>query len=527
MLGALGAGGMGEVYRARDTRLGRDVALKVLPADVAGDPGPPPTLRARGAGGGGAQPPGVLALYDVGEAEGVVFIVTELLEGETLRARLGRGPVSCERVAEWGASAADALAAAHAAGIVHRDLKPENLFLTRDGRLKVLDFGLAKELAVTAGGSEDATLSAPTGAGIVLGTVGYLSPEQARGAPVDGRSDIFSLGCVLYETLTGHRAFGGKTAQDHIAAVLRDDPPDAASIRAEAPLGLTRVVQRCLAKEPEQRFQSASDLAFALRSFGSTSAAGVAPAVSAGRPARRGWLVALGLGLAGLAGLAAGYWLQAVLRGSRAGGAGPHARHEPGGEPRDLARREVRGVPRVRGRPHGRLGPVRGRRARGQPHGGTRPRDPEPGGDRRPRDLARRELHRGSRGAPGRSRMPSAGCGSSPRPSAARRESSSTGPLACAGPPTEAGSSTCGRTRRAAMRSSWHARTDGGARGGPSHAGAPLPRAGLVARRGLGLLQSRAHAQQRRPHRDLARTERRAAPPSGWWGPRAWRGIRC
>ena len=138
--------------------------------------------------------PAVLALYDVGEADGVAFIVTELLEGETLRARLGRGPVSCERVAEWGASAADGLAAAHAAGIVHRDLKPENLFLTRDGRLKVLDFGLAKELAVTAGGPEDATLAAPTGAGIVLGTVGYLSPEQARAERVDARSDIFSLG---------------------------------------------------------------------------------------------------------------------------------------------------------------------------------------------------------------------------------------------------------------------------------------------------------------------------------------------
>ena len=310
VLGALGAGGMGEVYRARDTRLGRDVALKVLPGDVAGDPDRRRRFEREARAVAALNHPGVLALYDVGEAEGVAYLVTELLEGETLRARLGRGPVSCEHAAEWGAAAADALAAAHAGGIVHRDLKPENLFLTRDGRLKVLDFGLAKDLSVTGGAPESTTLSALTGAGLVLGTLGYLSPEQARGEPVDGRSDLFSLGCVLYETLTGHRAFGGKTAQDHVAAVLRDDPPDAASIRADAPRGLTRVVQRCLAKEPEQRFQSASDLAFALRSFGSTSAADVAPAVSAGRPARRGWLFALGLGLAGLAGLAAGYWLQ-------------------------------------------------------------------------------------------------------------------------------------------------------------------------------------------------------------------------
>ena len=147
VLGALGAGGMGEVYRARDTRLGRDVALKVLPADVAGDPDRRRRFEREARAVAALNHPAVLALYDVGEAEGVAFMVTELLEGETLRARLGRGPVSCERVAEWGASAADALAAAHAAGIVHRDLKPENLFLTRDGRLKVLDFGLAKELA--------------------------------------------------------------------------------------------------------------------------------------------------------------------------------------------------------------------------------------------------------------------------------------------------------------------------------------------------------------------------------------------
>jgi serine/threonine protein kinase/Tol biopolymer transport system component len=305
VLGALGAGGMGEVYRARDTRLGRDVALKVLPVDVARDPDRRRRFEREARAVAALNHPGVLAIYDVGEADGIDFIVTELLEGETLRARLGRGPVSCERVAEWGASVADALAVAHAGGIVHRDLKPENLFLTRDGRLKVLDFGLAKDLTVT--GSEDATLSTPTSAGIVLGTVGYLSPEQARGERVDYRSDLFSLGCVLYEALAGRRPFGGKTAQDHIAAVLRDEPPDAASIRGDAPPGLTRVVQRCLAKEREERFQSASDLAFALRSAAPTSAANIASPPSGPRARGRGVTLALGLGLVGLA---AGYWLR-------------------------------------------------------------------------------------------------------------------------------------------------------------------------------------------------------------------------
>jgi Tol biopolymer transport system component len=297
---------MGEVYRARDTRLGRDVALKVLPAEVAGDPERRRRFEREARAVAALNHPGLLALHDVGEADGVVFIVTELLEGETLRERLGRGSVGCERAVEWGASAAEALAVAHERGIVHRDVKPENLFLTRDGRLKILDFGLAKELVVAAGGEEEPTLPSPTRAGLVLGTLGYLSPEQARGEPIDGRSDLFSLGCVLYEALTGRRTFGGKTAQDLIAAVLKDDPPDVASLRSDVPVGFARVVQRCLAKERVARFQSASDLAFALRSIPQGSGAAIA-AVSPARASRRG--LALGLGL-GIAGLAAGYWLR-------------------------------------------------------------------------------------------------------------------------------------------------------------------------------------------------------------------------
>ena len=231
--------------------------------------------------------PGVLSLHDVGDADGVSFMVTELLEGETLRERLLRGPLPSERVAEWGAAAADALAAAHERGIVHRDLKPENLFLTRDGRLKILDFGLAKELAVAAVEHEAQTLQSPTRTGVVLGTLGYLSPEQARGEPVDARSDLFSLGCVLYECLTGRRAFDGRTAQDLIAAVLRDEPPASAALRPDVPVALARVVERCLAKEKTARFQSASDLAFALRAVGHRgSGAAVAAAPRGGRPSR-------------------------------------------------------------------------------------------------------------------------------------------------------------------------------------------------------------------------------------------------
>ncbi len=299
---------MGEVYRARDTRLGREVALKVLPADVGGDPERRRRFEREARAVAALNHPGVLALHDVGETDGVAFIVTELLEGETLRERLGRGAVAWTSVAEWGAGAAEGLALAHERGIVHRDLKPENLFLTRDGRLKILDFGLAKELPIAVGGGEeDPTLSSPTRAGLVLGTLGYLSPEQARGEAVDGRSDIFSLGCVLYEALAGRRAFAGSTAQDLIAAVLKDEPPDLTSIRPEVPAGLWRVVQRCLVKDRDARFQSASDLGFVLRSIGPGSGAPVALVGPRARPSPRAWLIGLALGLAGIA---AGYWLR-------------------------------------------------------------------------------------------------------------------------------------------------------------------------------------------------------------------------
>jgi Tol biopolymer transport system component len=302
---------MGEVYRARDERLGRDVALKALPTEVAADPDRRRRFEREARAVAALNHPGVVVLHDVGEADGIAFIVTELLEGETLRERLHRGAASPGLVADWGATAAEALAAAHDRGIVHRDVKPENLFLTRDGRLKVLDFGLARELPVGAGpGEDDPTLPSPTRAGLVLGTLGYLSPEQARGEAVDGRSDIFSLGCVLHEALCGRRAFVGKTAQDLIAAVLRDEPPDVASSRPDVPAPLALVVHRCLAKEPAGRFQSASDLAFALRSIAPDSSARLASAAGARRPWRRSFLWSVtGLALTAAA-FAAGYWLR-------------------------------------------------------------------------------------------------------------------------------------------------------------------------------------------------------------------------
>jgi eukaryotic-like serine/threonine-protein kinase len=303
VVSSIGAGGMGEVYRARDARLGREVALKTLPADVAGDPERRRRFELEARAVAALAHPGVLSLHDIGEADGVFFLVTELLEGETLRDRLLRGPLPIERVSEWGAAVADALAAAHERGIVHRDLKPENLFLTRDGRLKVLDFGLAKDLQPDPRVSEAPTLASPTRTGVVLGTLGYLSPEQARGEAVDARSDIFSLGCVLYECLSGRRAFAGQTPQDLIAAVLRDDLPSLPSVRAEVPPGLARVVERCLAKDRSQRFQSASDLAFALRATAQTTGVPVAtlPNLPAGRRLPVRWLGGAALVLLGLA----------------------------------------------------------------------------------------------------------------------------------------------------------------------------------------------------------------------------------
>ncbi len=255
---------MGVVYRARDPRLGRDVAVKVLPDAVATDPERLRRFEREARAAGALDHPNVVAVHDVGNADGTPFVVTELLEGETLRERLRSGPLPPRKAVELAVQIAHGLAAAHERGIVHRDLKPENLFLTRDGRVKILDFGLAKLRPPDAAPAPEAqTLTRDTSPGAIVGTLGYLSPEQARGQEADARSDIFALGAVLYELLAGQPAFSGPSAADTMSAILREDPP-ALRQGTRLPAALERVVERCLEKNPEERFSSARDLGFAL-----------------------------------------------------------------------------------------------------------------------------------------------------------------------------------------------------------------------------------------------------------------------
>src|SRR5262245_24324045 len=252
ILAPLGAGGMGEVYRARDTRLNRDVALKILPAEVANDPmrGQRFELEARAVAA--LNHPNIVAVYDVGEG----YIVGELVDGQPLRgAKLG-----LRKTIDVAIQIASGLVAAHEAGIVHRDLKPDNIVLTRDGRPKILDFGLAKVQAKHAA-TADVSITTLTEAGVVLGTPGYMSPEQARGLTTDHRSDIFSFGVILYELLAGRRAFPGETSAEAITAILKQEPPE---LPGTVPVALRHVVAHCLEKDAGERFQSARDLRFSL-----------------------------------------------------------------------------------------------------------------------------------------------------------------------------------------------------------------------------------------------------------------------
>jgi serine/threonine protein kinase len=262
----IGAGGMGEVYRARDPRLGRDVAIKVLPAAFAADPDRLRRFEQEARAAAALNHPSILAVHDIGMGGDAPFIVSELLEGETLRERLRSGPVHVRRAIAYAVQIARGLAAAHEKGITHRDLKPENLLVTTDDRVKILDFGLAKLTRDPAADPVSAvpTASRHTEAGVVLGTVGYMAPEQIRGAAVDHRADIFTFGAILYELLSGQRAFQRGSAPETLAAILNDDPPDLLATDRPIPPGLARIVHRCLEKSAPARFQTASDLAFAL-----------------------------------------------------------------------------------------------------------------------------------------------------------------------------------------------------------------------------------------------------------------------
>ncbi|MFH1175881.1 MAG: protein kinase [Acidobacteriota bacterium] len=260
----IGAGGMGEVYRARDTRLKRDVAIKLLPAALAQDAERIRRFELEAQTTGALNHPNILAVLDVGVHEGAPYLVCELLEGQSLRERLAEGALPSRKATDLALQAVQGLAAAHEKGIVHRDLKPDNLFVTKDGRLKILDFGLARLVSPPDQGSVRTLASPGTEQGMVLGTVGYMAPEQVRGLPADHRADIFAFGAVLYEMLSGRRAFSGPSNADTMTAILREDPPELASPAGAIPPALESIVLHCLEKAPEERFQSARDLAFHL-----------------------------------------------------------------------------------------------------------------------------------------------------------------------------------------------------------------------------------------------------------------------
>jgi serine/threonine protein kinase/Flp pilus assembly protein TadD len=307
ILASLGSGGMGEVYRAKDARLGREVAIKVLPERMANDAEALERFEREAKAIAALSHPNILAIHDVGRDQGIAYIVTELLEGETLRTRLGRAALPWRKAVEIAIAVTEGLSAAHAKGIVHRDLKPENIFVTSNGHVKILDFGLARQTALVSV-QDRSSVPTETRAGMVMGTVGYMSPEQVRGERADAPTDIFALGCVLYEMVAAERAFAGQTASDALAAILKDDPPPLADLGKRTPPELDQIISRCLEKNPRERFHSAHDLTFALRDILSRSTSTSAPAVAI-RPGVRAryWIAAIAV-LFVLA--AAAYWLK-------------------------------------------------------------------------------------------------------------------------------------------------------------------------------------------------------------------------
>jgi len=321
ILAPLGAGAMGEVYRARDKSLGREVALKLLPEQLASDPDRLRRFEQEARAAAALNHPNIVAVYRFGTQNGnTPYLVTELLQGQTLRERLKQGPILVRKTVDYAVQIARGLAAAHDHGIVHRDLKPENIFLTRDGLVKILDFGLAK-LKAPEGPEMQSTIAAPgsTEPGMVLGTVGYMSPEQVRGLVADHRSDIFSLGTILYEMLSGNRAFQGTTSADTMSAILREEPAELSSAVRNLPPALARIVHRCLEKDPAERFQSARDLAFNLELLTrDDEGSGSAVALPAKKLSRRRFpvFVIAAVLVAGGLGFLAARWLRPSPRAS-------------------------------------------------------------------------------------------------------------------------------------------------------------------------------------------------------------------
>jgi tetratricopeptide (TPR) repeat protein len=313
----IGEGGMGEVYRARDETLDRDVAVKVLPEEVAEKPDRLARFEREAKAVAKLNHPNILDVYELGDHEGRPFMATELLEGETLRDRLGGASLGWRKTTEIGAAIADGLGAAHEAGIYHRDLKPSNVFLTADGRVKVLDFGLARhrDAEVDKDVTHAPTITRQTDPGTVLGTVGYMSPEQVRAETVDQRSDIFSLGCVLYEMVSGQRAFTGDSAVETMNAILKEEPTDVSASGAELSPELAGTIRRCLEKRPQARFQSASDLAYNLRTISSASVPSGAREAPRVRDRKRS-TVWFALAAAGVIAVAAGVAVWAPWRGA-------------------------------------------------------------------------------------------------------------------------------------------------------------------------------------------------------------------
>jgi len=297
ILSPLGAGGMGEVWKAKDTRLDRFVAVKVLPEHLSKHPESLARFEREAKAVAALNHPNITGIFDIGNTDGTAFVAMELLEGKSLRTRLEQGPLTPKKATELAIQMAQGLAAAHEKGVVHRDLKPDNLWITNEGRLKILDFGLAKQLPTMGAGSDSFVPTAAispghnTEKGMILGTLGYMSPEQVRGEAVDARADLFSFGVVLFEMLTGKRAFARATASDTMAAILRDDPPEWDGTSRPIPLALRRIIDHCLEKAPSHRFQDARDVVFALESLSSpeSTAPITAPFAPQNRQTTRIW----------------------------------------------------------------------------------------------------------------------------------------------------------------------------------------------------------------------------------------------